>query len=43
MPLLVIGKIGQKHWSAVMTYRGEAVRIISVRSSRDEEKAIYEG
>jgi uncharacterized protein len=39
---LVIGKIGAKHWSAVMTYRGEIVRIISVRSSRDEEKEIYE-
>ena len=39
---LVIGKIGKKHWSAVMTFRGETIRIISVRSSRDEEKAIYE-
>lgn len=39
---LVIGKIGERHWSAVMTYRGEAVRLISVRSSRDEEKEIYE-
>ena len=39
---LVIGKIGEKHWSAVMTYRGETIRIISVRSSRDEEKEIYE-
>ena len=39
---LVIGRIGEKHWSAVVTYRGEAVRIISVRRSRDEEKDIYE-
>ena len=39
---LVIGKIGEKHWSAVITYRGETIRIISVRSSRDEEKEIYE-
>jgi hypothetical protein len=39
---LVIGKIGEKYWSAVMTYRGEMVRLISVRSSRDEEKEIYE-
>ncbi len=39
---LVIGKIGQRHWSAVMTYRRETIRIISVRSSRDEEKEIYE-
>jgi uncharacterized protein len=39
---LVIGKIGEKHWSAVITHRGDSIRIISVRSSRDEEKAIYE-
>ncbi len=39
---LLIGKIGQKHWSAVITRRGENVRLISVRRSRDEEVAIYE-
>jgi len=39
---LVIGRIGEKHWSAVITYRGETIRIISVRRSRDEEKDIYE-
>jgi uncharacterized protein len=39
---LVIGKIGERHWSAVITYRGDVIRIISVRSSRDEEKEIYE-
>ena len=27
---IVIGKIGDKHWSAIITYRGEAIRIISV-------------
>ena len=40
---LVIGTIGNKHWSGVITYRGESVRIISVRRSRSEEVAIYEG
>lgn len=40
---LVIGKIDGKHWSGVITYRGESVRIISVRRSRKEEVAIYEG
>jgi uncharacterized protein len=40
---LVIGRIGGKHWSAVVTYREERIRIISVRRSRDEEVAIYEG
>jgi hypothetical protein len=39
---LVIGKIGDKHWSAVMTYRNEKIRIISVRRARKEEVAIYE-
>jgi uncharacterized DUF497 family protein len=39
---LLVGKIGQKHWSAVITRRGENIRLISVRRSRDEEVAIYE-
>jgi len=39
---LVIGQIGGRHWSAVITYRDERIRIISVRRSRDEEVAIYE-
>lgn len=39
---LVIGRIAGKHWSAVITYRNDAVRIISVRRSRQEEVAIYE-
>ena len=40
---LVIGKIADKHWSGVVTYRGESVRIISVRRSRKEEVDLYEG
>jgi uncharacterized DUF497 family protein len=40
---LVIGKIAEKPWSAVITYRSDKVRIISVRRARDEEVAIYEG
>ena len=39
---LVIGKIAAKHWSGVITYRGENIRIISVRRARDEEIEIYE-
>lgn len=39
---LVIGKIAGRHWSAVITYRGESIRIISVRRSRTPEVAIYE-
>jgi uncharacterized DUF497 family protein len=40
---MVIGKINEKHWSAIITYRDEKIRIISVRRSRDEEIEIYEG
>jgi uncharacterized DUF497 family protein len=40
---MVIGQIDGRCWSAVVTYRGEHVRIISVRRSREEEVAIYEG
>jgi uncharacterized DUF497 family protein len=39
---LVIGKIGTKHWSAVITYREIRIRIISVRRARDEEVLLYE-
>lgn len=39
---LVIGRIGEKHWSAVVTYREERVRIISVRRSRKREEELYE-
>lgn len=39
---LVVGTIGGKHWSGVITYRGDAVRIISARRSRPEEVALYE-
>jgi len=40
--LLVIGKIEERHWSAIITYRGVKIRIISVRRSRAEEIEIYE-
>ena len=39
---LLIGKIKDKHWSAVYTMRGETVRIISVRRSRENEVNKYE-
>lgn len=40
---LVIGRISGKHWSAVVTHRSERIRLISVRRSRPEEVALYEG
>ena len=39
---LIIGLIQSKHWSAIITYRGSNVRLISVRRSRTEEVALYE-
>lgn len=39
---LVIARIGEKHWSAVVTYRENRIRLISVRRSRKEEIALYE-
>ena len=39
---LVVGKIGMKHWSGIITYRRQKVRIISVRRARNEEIELYE-
>ena len=39
---LVIGNISGWLWSGIITYRGEKIRIISVRPSRKEEVQIYE-
>lgn len=40
---LIMGRISTKHWSAVVTSQSDVIRIISVRRSRDEEVALYEG
>jgi uncharacterized protein len=40
---LAIGRIESKHWTAICTFRGEAIRIISVRRARKEEVDYYEG
>jgi uncharacterized DUF497 family protein len=39
---LVIGKLKEKYWTAVITYRSEKIRIISVRRSRPNEVTWYE-
>lgn len=39
---MVLGKIKNRHWSGVITRRGENIRLISVRRSRDEEIELYE-
>ncbi len=40
--VVVVGKIGERHWSGIITYRGDRIRIISVRRSRHNEVQIYE-
>lgn len=40
--MVVIGKLGGKYWTAVITRRASGIRIISVRRSRDKERKIYE-
>lgn len=40
---LFIGTIEGKHWSAIAIYRGETIRIISVRRARAREVETYEG
>ena len=40
---LVVGRIGAKHWTAVITYRDDQVRLISVRRARTTEIQLYEG
>ena len=38
----IIGCIGEKHYTAFITYRQEVIRIISVRRSRGKEIELYE-
>ena len=40
---MAIGQIGGKLWTAIFTMRGETVRLISVRRSREKEAKYYEG
>lgn len=39
---VVVGRMQGKHWSAIVTYRDQRTRIISVRRSRKEEIELYE-
>lgn len=39
---LIIARMANKHWSAVVTHRGSTIRIISVRRSRRAEVTLYE-
>ncbi len=39
---LIVARVAGKHWSAVVTYRGDVIRLISVRRSRKSEVQLYE-
>ncbi len=39
---IVIGRLDGRCWTAVITVRGDVIRIISVRRSRQKEVALYE-
>lgn len=39
---IVTGCIEHIHWSAIITFRGDFTRIISVRRAREKEKTWYE-
>lgn len=39
---MIIGKIENKFWSAIIAYRKNKTRIISVRRSRNNEVLLYE-
>jgi len=40
--LMLIGRIGDTHWSAIFTIRDDRTRIISIRRSRTKEVEQYE-
>lgn len=39
---IVIGRMFGAYWTAVITFRGKSIRIISVRRARKEEVELYE-
>lgn len=40
---MVVGRISGRLWTAVITRRGDTIRIISVRRARGSERNVYEG
>jgi uncharacterized DUF497 family protein len=38
---MVIGMIGERHWTAFITPRVERIRVISVRRARKQEVSMY--
>lgn len=39
---LVVARWAGRHWSAIVTYRGHKIRLISVRCARNQEVELYE-
>jgi uncharacterized DUF497 family protein len=39
---LIISRVNEQHWSAIVTDREDEIRIISVRRSRTAEVELYE-
>jgi len=39
---MIVGMIGNNHWSGFFTHHGDRIRIISVRRSRKKEISLYE-
>jgi uncharacterized DUF497 family protein len=39
---LMVARFKDVYWSVVYTHRGDKIRIISVRKSRENEKEIYQ-
>ena len=39
---MVVGQIGEKLWSAIISFRGDIIRLISVRRSRPKEVVEYD-
>lgn len=40
---MVVGRIGDRVWAGVITYRADVIRLISVRPAHRKEVEIYEG
>ena len=38
---VIIARLGEEMWSGIYTLRGDVIRIISVRRSRQNEKELY--
>lgn len=39
---IIVGRLNNKHWTAVYTMRDAKIRIISVRRSREKEVQLYD-